>query len=177
MKKVILSLICVIALTLTSHAETKFGIVMEQDFGGGLLVTGKHYSAQVTYSGMNLEINDTTAEAGGIVAQISLKKPVDDTTSFGIGVRYLSFTGDLSDVNEDLSQYGLFAIIEKELAPNLMVKVSMDILSIVEYGDDLSTTHIFPADITIPSFDSSEGIRNLTLVEGNLFRFGVAYLL
>jgi hypothetical protein len=155
MKKSLLSLLFVLAITTVASAAPRFGVVGEQGSGSasdtsaingsgfGAFITDDMYNAQLTFN--SSEVKDADKESIiGVAA--NYKIALDSVTSLLLGVDYKIFESDSTDFDSQ-NRLALVTGFERALSSNIILLAKIDAYSQETYkpktGSKTETTRLF----------------------------------
>ena len=135
MKKVLFSLIALVATVSVAHADPRFGAIGYNTGGVGVFVTDDAYNASLTYTSNTSDnggVEDTSKATIGLAA--NYKIAVDSMTALTAGLAYSSTTGEefflfnqqTADI-DSATQLDLNVGVEKSIASNLTLTAEVSV--------------------------------------------------
>jgi hypothetical protein len=132
MKKSLLSLLFVLAITTVASAAPRFGVVGEQTSGLGAFITDDMYNAQLTFNSSNIEVETsnlkTKLDSSSMGIAANYKIALDSVTSLLLGVDYNIFNND-ADNFDSHNRLALVTGFERALSSNIILLAKIDAYS------------------------------------------------
>ncbi|MEC8677783.1 MAG: hypothetical protein VXX85_02895 [Candidatus Margulisiibacteriota bacterium] len=146
MRKILLSIICLLALNTISFASPQFGLMAEQNAGLGPMISLEKINAHLLLTSTS---NDSSSETNTTKISIGVeyKVPVANKITGLLGLHYGTTSGELDGSDIDtLTTVGLSIGIAHAITDKLMAHTKMSVVEFSDYGDDnadFQTTSIF----------------------------------
>ena len=146
MKKILLSIICLLALNTISFASPQFGLMAEQNAGLGPMVSLEKVNAHLLLTTTS-DNNNSKTNISKISFGVDYKVPLANKVTALLGLNYATTSGELDGSDIDaLTTVGLSIGIAHAITDKLMAHTKMNIVEFSDYGDsstDYQTTSIF----------------------------------
>ncbi|MGA0242291.1 MAG: hypothetical protein ACO3K7_04790 [Candidatus Marinamargulisbacteria bacterium] len=143
MKKSLLSLLFVLAITTVASAAPRFGVIGEQGSGLGAFITDDMYNAQLTFGSSDVKDGDKESIIG---VAANYKVALDSVTSLLLGVDYNIFNSD-ADSFDSQNRLAFVTGFERALSSNIILLAKIDAYSKETYkpktGSKTEVTRLF----------------------------------